>query len=131
MVKGFRDGSNLLYIPSEKCLYRLKCNRNYGEKDYICYQTILASPRMGKKKERKEDRNQCNARVRLLPGDKKCNRMKNSFHSSHKNHEQIMRDMKKINNMKEKCETIKTDFTEEASTISTRNIYQREIKRYI
>lgn len=42
-----------------------------------------------------------------------------------------MRDMSKLNDMKEKCEILKTNFPEDASKISTRNIYQRVIKEYV
>lgn len=103
LVKGFRDGSNLLYVPSEKCLYRLKNNRKNGDKQYECYQSILSKPIKGRPA-RKEDRSHCNARVRLHSDGKTCERMKNS-HSAHSDHEQIMRDMQKFNAMKEKCET--------------------------
>lgn len=129
IIKGFRDGTNLLYVPCEKNLYRLKCNRRNGESDYICYQDVLSkTPNI--KSTRNEDRNICKARVRLFVNGKQCKRM-NACHSGHHNHENIVRDMEKLNNMKAKCEILKSDFLEDASKISTRNIYQREIKKYI
>lgn len=127
IIKGFRDGSNLLYVPTEKNLYRLKCKRNNGESDYICYQDIL-SKTANKKPAKNEDRSSCNARVRLLADGKQCKRM-NASHSSHHDHEHIMRDMEKVNNMKEKCEMLRDNYPEDASKISARNIYQREIKK--
>lgn len=129
IINGFRDGAQLLYVPSEKNLYRLKCNRKNGEADYICYQDIL-SRTANNKSARNEDRSFCNARVRLFAGGKQCKRM-NVCHSGHHNHEHIIHDMKKLNNMKERCEILKNNYPEDASKISTRNIYQREIMKYV
>lgn len=127
MVKGFRDGSDLLYLLVEKCLYRSKRKRN-GGRDYICYQTILSKPTT-KKPARIEDRQNCNATVRLY-SDGTCRRI-NETHSAHKNHERIMRDMEKANNMKEKCHSLKKQFSEDSHKISARNIYQREVSRFV
>lgn len=129
MVKGFRDGTNLLYVPSEKNLYRLKCHRRNGESDYICYQNVLSKPKKNRHS-RKEDRSRCCARVRSLAGEKLCKAM-NASHSVHHHHEHIMRDMLKLNDMKEKCEISKKNFPEDATKISTRNIYQRVIKEFV
>lgn len=46
-ISGYRAGSTLLHVISENRVYVQKVERN-GIKEYICYQTILASP---KKKE--------------------------------------------------------------------------------
>lgn len=119
----------MLYVPSEKYLYRLKYHRKNGESDYICYQDVLSKPTKNTHS-RKEDRSRCNARVRLLAGGKLCKAM-NISHSVHHHHEHIMRDISKLNDMKEKCEILKTNFPEDASKISTRNIYQRVIKEYV
>lgn len=129
MIKGFRDGTKLLYVPQEKNLYRLKCNRKNGQSDYICYQDIL-SRTANNKSARNEDRSFCNARVRVFASGNQCKRM-NACHSGHHNHEHIFRDMEKLNNMKEKCEMLKNNYPEDASKISTRHIYQREIKKYV
>lgn len=123
-VGGFRHGSELLYVPSEKCLYRFKRNRN-GAKDFICYQTILAKPTK-REPARNEDRCDCNGSVRLY-SDGTCKRM--NEHNTHRSHESIMRDMKKSNNIKQKCAILKNDFPEESHKISPRNIFQREIAR--
>lgn len=130
IIKGFRDGVNLLYVPSEKFLYRFKANRNNGEKDWICYQTILAKSTKNKRA-RKADRRPCSARVRTFANEKKKCKKMNVSHSSHEHHIQIMGDMKKLNNIKEKCQILRKEFPEDASLISTRHIYTREIKKYV
>lgn len=127
MVKGFRKGSDLLYLLAEKCLYRFKRRRN-GGKDYICYQTILSKPTK-KKPARNEDRCNCNATVRLYL-DGTC-KFVNEPHSAHENHERIMRDMEKANNMKEKCQSLKNQFSEDSHKIPVRNIFQREVSRFV
>lgn len=125
MVKGFRETSELLYIPQEKCLYRFKRKRN-GAKIFVCYQTILSKP-MKRKPSRNEDRCDCNASIRLN-SDETCT-PQNATHTRHNNHEAIMRDMQKANNMKQDCKTLKNNFTEDAHNIPTRNIFQRNIAK--
>lgn len=126
LVKGFREGSEMLYVPSEKCLYRFKRRRN-GARDFICYQTLLSKPTK-KKPARDEDRCECNASVRLYPNGT-CK--KRNDHIAHNNHEGIMRDMDKANEMKEKCKTLKHEFAEDSHKISSRNIFQRVIAKYV
>lgn len=127
-IRGFREGSRkLLYIPSQKLLYIFKTKRR-GRAIYICYQSILsASKKQNQKKN--EDHTSCTSRVRLLP-DGTCEKM-NMNHTCHQNHEKIVRDMEKTNNMKRKCQTLKKDYPEVAHKISTRNIFQREMVEYV
>lgn len=122
-VNGFRNGSNLLYVSSQKMLYVLKVERN-GSKQYICYQTILSAS-----KKNADNNNQpcCTARVRILP-DGTCEKM-SLPHTTHDNHEQVMADMNKINKMKTQCQSLKDDHADDARRIPTRHIYQRVISK--
>lgn len=124
-VKGFR-GSELLYMLSEKNLYRFKRNRD-GAKDYICYQTVLSKPTK-RQPARNEDRCECNGSIQLYP-DGSVRIM--SQHVTHRNHEGIMKDMQKSNNMKEKCRLLRDDFTEDAHKMSSSHIFHREIRKYV
>lgn len=125
MVKGFREGSELLYVFSEKCLYRFKRNRN-GAKIFVCYQTILSKPTK-RGPSRKEDRCECNATVRLN-ADGSCTFV-HTPHTQHNDHEAIMRDMSKMNTIKQNCKVLKDKFAEDSHKIPLRNIYQREIAK--
>lgn len=127
LVKGFREGSELLYIPSEKMLYRFKRRRNKA-KIFVCYQSILSKPTK-KKPARNENRCDCNASIRVNP-DGTCTAV-HANHTAHNHHESILRDMEKSNSMKEKCRMLKNDFSEDAHKISARNIFQREIMKYV
>lgn len=124
-IKGFREGSSLIYVPSEKLLYILKSKRR-GKEVYICYQSILFVPKK-RKQRRNKDQSSCSARIRLLQ-DGTCEKM-NAEHTCHTDHEQIVRDMNKTNNMKAKCQTLKNNHPEDAHKISARNIFQREMKK--
>lgn len=121
-VKGFREGSCLVYVTSQKMLYVSKIERN-GAKEYICYQTILSS---AKKKGNSDIHPNCTARVRIQPGGA-CEVL--SGHTCHGNHESILQNMDKINNMKRKSQQLKEDHEEDAHRIPSRHIYQREIAK--
>lgn len=125
-VKGFREGAELLYVASEKCLYRFKRRRNKA-KDFVCYQTLLSKPTK-RERRRNEDQCSCGGSVRLLP-DGSLKIM--NGHTDHNHHESIMKDMEKANNMKEKCKTLKNDFPQDSHKISSRNIFQGEIVKYV
>lgn len=121
-VKGFRKGSNLVYMTNQKMLYVSKIERN-GAREYICHQTVLSAP---KKKGGQGNHPSCTARIRILP-DGTCEEM--SQHECHGNHETILQDMDKFNNMKRKSQTLKEDHEEDAHRIPARHIYQREIAK--
>lgn len=123
MIEGIREGSHLLHVPSENMLYVFKVERN-GTKEYICYQTILSVP---KKRNKDENHVNCTARVRLLSNNT-CQRMQVS-HTNHNNHNAIIDDIEKRNNMKKKCQRLRDDHAEDAHKISTRHIFQREISK--
>ena len=61
LIEGIRGGQ-LLHVLSENMLYVPKIERN-GMKEYVCYQTILCSPK--KKNSHNVDHTQCTARVRI------------------------------------------------------------------
>lgn len=124
-IKGIREGSLLLYRIAQKLLYTFKVQRN-GIREYICYQTILSKPN----KRNGDDsvcRNNCTARVRMLPNDK-CEPM-GVQHSKHNDHTNIVDDMTMRNNMKTKCQLLKKEFGEDAHRMPTRHIFQREIAK--
>lgn len=125
-IKGFREGSNLLYVPSEKYLYRFKSKRN-GIQEFICYQTIIDRTKKINPASN-EDQLDCTARVRLL-SNVLCERR--FEHVCHQNHEQIVREMNKTNNMKDVCQFIKQNLTEDAHRNPTKHIFQREIAKCV
>lgn len=111
IIQGIREGSQLLHVLPEDMLYVLKCARN-GDKEWICYQTILSAP----KKNKNCDEMTCTARIKQFQ-DGTFERMGKS-HTDHDHHERIRRDMEKRNNMKTACKTIKHQHPEEAHRIS-------------
>lgn len=121
-VEGTREGCLLVYVPEEKNLYVYKIARN-GTKEYICYETILTKP---KKKNVQTPHQNCTARVKLI-SDNTC--VLNMPHKCHPSHESIMHDLKKRNNMKEKCKILKGNFPIVGHRISTREIFQSEYVR--
>lgn len=122
-VEGTREGCLLVYVPQEKNLYVFKIERN-NVKEYICYQTILAKPR---KEGSQNEHEKCSARVKLI-NDKIC--VLNMAHTCHQNHERILQDLQKRNNMKKNCKTLKQNFPIVGHRISTRDIFQTEYVRY-
>lgn len=124
-MKGFR-GSDLVYVPSEKCLYVYKRTRD-GAKYFICYQTVLSKPTK-RPPARKEDRCDCKGSIKLNP-DGSLNVMSN--HVTHNNHDSIMKDMQKAENIKKSCRTLRDEYAEDAHRIPAKHIFQREISKYI
>lgn len=122
-VQGFREGSQLLYSESEKLLYRQKCKKDDGVRVFICYQSILAKQKKNKKGKHHCD---CSARIQLLSNGV-CKQFEHSKHEHHDDHEKIVRDMEKVNKMKENCKLLKNNHNEDAHKVSARNIFQREI----
>lgn len=115
-------GGDMLYVPYEKMMYVLKREANEVS-SYICYQTVLTD----KKKKNHLSHIKCNARVRLLKNGK-CERMNDHItHTDHPDHQMIASDKIKLQNMKEKCQYLKTNFTEDAHKLPNRRIFQREI----
>lgn len=115
-------GGEMLYVPNEKMLYVYDCTRN-DKRMFVCYQTVLAN----KKKKDHSIHSKCTSSVRLLPNGS-CERMNVHIpHTTHPNHEIIAADKRKTQSMKEKCEYLKVNFTEDAHKIPNRRIFQREI----
>lgn len=120
-IGGYREGTNLLHVLSEDRLYVLKFERN-NSKDFICYQTILSSPKKTNKNEIK-----CSARVRIHP-DGSLERM-HALHTRHSNHNAIIQELEQRNSMKKNRQTLRDGLSEDAHEISTRSIFQREIAK--
>lgn len=123
IVKGKREDSELLYVPSEKILYVKKVERNDCQV-YICYQTILSSP---KKKTPGNFHPKCTARVTL---DHSGTLTKNSIeHTLHENHDHIYADMKSVNNIKTAIRSLRNEYPEIVHNISVENIFYKEFAR--
>lgn len=122
IIQGIREGSQLLHVLPEDMLYVKKCVRN-GETEWICYQTRLSAPKKNKDRHEKN----CTARIKqCLDGTFK--RM-NVSHTKHNDHGYIRNDMRKRNNMKAACKTLKYQHQEEAHKISVKHIFHREISK--
>lgn len=119
-ISGYREGSILLHVLSENRLYVEKIERN-GIKEYVCYQTILSTP----KKKTSGDQQKCTARVRIHP-DGTLEKM-NVPHTRHDNHDAVILKCEQINNMKQKCKTLRDDYPEDGHNVPAIHIYQREI----
>lgn len=119
-------GGNMLYVPSEKMLYVKESDRN-GVETYVCYQTVLTH----KKKKDRLSHCKCTSSVRLLPNGK-CERM-NAYipHNAHPNHEVIAADKKRMGNMKEQCNYLKTNFPEDAHKMPNNRIFHREMSKLV
>lgn len=129
-VKGKRGG-DLLHVLDENMLYvKHSYHRNASTVDtvYICYHTILSAET--KKTRENEDRTQCTARVRLLSNGV-LDRMLHSNHTNHQNHDRLVRDLKKLNDMKSVAKALHTDLCEDAHRMPNRNIFQREISKLV
>lgn len=125
-VKGTREGSELLYTTADDMLFVFKCARS-GAREYICYQTILSAPKKRDNVSLDIDTTECTARVKILK-DGTCKRM-GKYHTNHADHKSIKGDLKKRNNLKSLCQTVKDDFPEDSHKLSTRRMFQREIAK--
>lgn len=123
IINGIREGSHLVHVPSENMLYVFKAERN-GGREYICYQSILASP---KKRITNNNHISCTARIRLLTNNT-CERM-TVQHTSHNDHLALISDIRKRNNMKNTCNMVRDRLAEDSHKISARHIFQREISK--
>lgn len=112
-------GNDLLYVPSEKILYKSK---GRGD-DFECYQRVLSDP----KKVGHEMQPRCGSGVRRLT-DTLCERI-HAPHTDHANHEVIAADKERMNNMVSRCEDLKIHHREDAHRIPNRHIFQREISK--
>lgn len=121
VIQGVREGSKLLHVLPEDMLYVLKCTRN-GVKEWICYQTILSSP----KKKTNNIEIKCSARIKEFPDG---TFQMGKRHECHQNHRQLRSDMEKRNNMKSSCSTAQSLYTEDAHKLPQRHIFQREISK--
>lgn len=126
-VKGFR-GSDLVHVLSHKCLFRFKRNKKNGARDFVCYQTILSKPTK-RKPSRNEDRCYCSASIRIYSNGK-CKTI-NGTHAAHNDHEALMRDMEKSDNIKKHCRLAKNQYAEDSHRLPGRHIFQREISKYV
>lgn len=122
-IEGIR-GSRLLHVLSENMLYVFKIERN-GMREYVCYQTILSTPK--KKKTRNVDHSKCSARVRIRR-DGTLEKM-NVQHTQHQDHSITARDMNKRENMKKQARRLREDHPEDAHKIPVRHIFQRQIAK--
>lgn len=118
-LKGFRDGSCLLHVFQDNCLYVRKVVRANNKEEWICYQSILV----------KKDVNQikCTARV-FIHDDGTMTRNKIS-HSKHCDHVVILQDMKSLNDMKNHCDFIREKFDTFAHKITAQDIFLQEMKK--
>lgn len=123
-IEGIRGGQ-LLHVLSENMLYVFKIERN-GMKEYVCYQTILRTPKK-KKKAHNVDHSSCSARVRIRR-DGTLERM-NVQHTQHQDHDIIARDMNKRENMKKQARRLLEDHPEDAHKIPLRHIFQHQIAK--
>lgn len=122
-IEGIRGGQ-LLHVLSENMLYVPKIERN-GMKEYVCYQTILCSPK--KRNSPDVDHTFCTARVRIRL-DGTLERM-NVKHTQHQDHDMIARDMNKRRDMKRIARNLQNDHREDAHKIPTRHIFQNVINK--
>lgn len=120
-LRGKRDGKNeLLYVHSEKMLYVLKDIKR-GKKIFICYETIL------KKKSIKKGEHICTSRVTIdLNGKCTKNRID---HTSHENHEEIMRDCNSLNTIKSKCKRLQKEYPVSSHKITVKDIFLDEMAK--
>lgn len=121
IIEGHREGSKLIYIHREKCLY-LKQNERGGKRTYICYQKVLSKRQLDG-----EDHTKCTACVVIGRNDE-CFRNK-THHTSHKNHRGIYDSLCSIKNMKNKCLLIQNNFPLSGRKISAKEIFCEEIAK--
>lgn len=127
-IKGHR-GAELLYVPSEKCLYVKKNERN-GKQYYICYQTILSKERKIKKGIADNiDCSKCTARV-FLNKRKQCWRNKIA-HTLHKDHQVIVEDLRSLDAMKRDCKMLKRNLAIPSASrkVNAREIYDKHMSK--
>lgn len=124
MIPGVREGSRLLYVPSENMLYTYKIERN-DVKVYICYQQILSAKTKDPRKRLGIDQTDCTARVRVI-NEHLCESM-GAEHTCHTNHHSVAQDLKTRDAIKRNCRKARNEFEGDAHRIPTRHIFQREI----
>lgn len=120
IIKG-KYGGDMLYVPSEQMFYTFEAERKDGTKIFVCYQTVLT----------RNDSNQikCSSRVRLFPNGT-CERMDLFLpHTTHPDHEQLVRDKKSMHTMKEQCRYLRETHPEDAHKIPNRRIFERVITK--
>lgn len=122
-IEGIRGGQ-LLHVVSEDMLYVFKMERN-GMREYVCYQTILCTPK--KKNNSNVDCVKCTARVRIRR-DGTLEKM-NIQHTQHQNHDLLARDMNKRKNMKDAAKTLRKNHPQDAHKIPNRHIFQNELAK--
>lgn len=115
-------GNDLLYVTSEKMLYKWSGRRD----EFDCYQKVLTDS----KKDDHLLHPKCGSRIRRLPNGL-CERMNvNIPHTAHEDHESIALDKEMMNNMVETCANLNISIGEDAHRIPTKHIFQRELIRY-
>lgn len=112
-------GNELLYVESEKMLYKSK---GRGD-DFVCYQTVLSDPKTNSH----EMHPKCSSGVRRLT-DRLCERI-HAPHTDHINHELIAHDKDRMSNMIARCKDLRLNHREDAHRIPNRNIFQREMSK--
>lgn len=119
-------GGSMLYVASEKMLYVKESDRN-GVETYVCYQTVLTH----KKKKNSSNHCKCTSSVRLLSNGK-CERMNTYIpHTDHPTHEVIAADKRRMQNIKEQCIYLKTNFPEDAHKVPNNRIFHREMSKLV
>lgn len=122
-LTGERRNTQLLYVPSHKCLY-VKKRANKNSIDYICYQTILA-------KNKTTNANSiiphCTASVKI--DNKGICMAKEKAHIVHGNHEILYRDMKTKNNFLDEVVTISKQLENLPIDVPNRDIFTRELSK--
>lgn len=119
-LKGFREGSILLYVLADKRLYIKKTVRPNKQVEWICYQTILTKT--------DDTQPKCTARV-IIHSDGKMT-LNKICHSEHNDHSVICKDMEAINEMKNKCDYVRTELESIAHKISAEDIFLQVMKKY-
>lgn len=114
-------GNDLLYVPSERMLYKSK---GRGD-DFECYQKVLSDP----KKQGHETHPKCGSGVRRLSNGLCVRINMNIPHTQHDNHEIIALDKERMNSMMARCEDLRINHREDAHRIPNRNIFQREMSK--
>lgn len=118
-LKGFRNGSCVLHVFDDDCLYVKKVVRTNMQVEWICYQSVLIKTAKNQPK--------CTARV-IIHADGTLTRNK-ICHSQHSDHSVIRQDMKSLNEMKNHCDHIRTKLDGVAHKISSQDIFLQEMKK--
>lgn len=117
LLVGFNNGKNpLLYLREDKRLFVQKISR-YGKTEYICYDSILSG---------KNKAECCRARVTI--SGEACTRNQIA-HSCNGTHEIIYRDLNSLNEMRERCRSLRFACDTSSHKISVKDIFLQVIAK--